>query len=70
MTVHCRLEALLKERGVGMSQMAKDLKVGRGTLWKLANDPQYNPSRKFLEMVCRYLEIDVGDLLSLKKEKK
>jgi len=69
-TIYCFLEEILKSKGMSMPQLAKDLNISRGTVWKLANDPHYNPSKELLEKVCRKLGIDIGELLSLKKSKR
>ena len=64
MPVHCHLEKLLEERGMSYRELSDRIGMSHVGLWKVANGKS-NPSLETIGKICRALQCEVGDLLSM-----
>lgn len=65
--VQCHLDALLTERGMTLTELADTVGVTIVNLSVLKNDRAKAIRFSTLTAVCRALDCDVGDLLSLRR---
>ena len=63
--IEVRIEQLLEERGKTFYWLAKETGIGHTSLWRLRHEMSKGISFDFLERICRALECEPGDLLSL-----
>lgn len=63
--VHCRLDALLDERGMTLTRLSELVGVSLVNLSVLKNDRAKAIRFSTLISVCEALECDIGDLLQL-----
>ncbi|UFU06284.1 helix-turn-helix domain-containing protein [Ruania halotolerans] len=61
--IHCRLDELLSERGMTLTQLAEQVGVSLVNLSVLKNDRAKAIRYSTLAAICDALECDVGDLL-------
>ena len=56
------LRALIKERGLTLSKVARDAGISKGYMWELLNRDK-DPSAKILDKIGKVLGVTVDDLL-------
>jgi putative transcriptional regulator len=61
--IHCRLDELLEQRGITLTELSRRVGVSLVNLSVLKNDRAKAIRFSTLSAVCRELECDVGDLL-------
>lgn len=63
--IKCHLSRLMGERKLKISDVARDTGINRGTITRLYQETAVRVEFDVLESLCRYLECDLADLLSL-----
>jgi putative transcriptional regulator len=63
--IKCHLSRLLGERKLKISDVARDTGINRGTLTRLYYETAERIELVVVEDLCRYLNIEVGELLEL-----
>lgn len=63
--IHCRLDELLEQRGMTLTELSRLVGVSVVNLSVLKNDRARAIRFSTLSAVCRALECDVGDLLAV-----
>lgn len=63
--IHCRLDELLEQRGMTLTELSRLVDVSVVNLSVLKNDRARAIRFSTLSAVCRALECDVGDLLAV-----
>lgn len=63
--VHCRLEELLADRGMTLTELSRQVDITFANLSVLKNDRGRAIRFSTLVAICTALECDVGDLLVL-----
>lgn len=63
--IHCRLDQLLAERGMTLTELGKRVDMSIVNLSILKNDRARAIRFSTLRAICEVLECDVGDLLEL-----
>lgn len=63
--ITCRLSAILGERRIKVSDVARDTGVARATLDRYYHDRVNSFDREVLGKLCDYLGITPGDLLKV-----
>lgn len=66
-TVHCRLDELLEQRGMTLTELSRQVGVSVVNLSVLKNDRARAIRFSTLSAVCRALNCGVGDLLAVKR---
>jgi putative transcriptional regulator len=66
--IKCHLSRLLGERKLKISDVARDTGINRGTLTRLYYETAERIELTVVEDLCRYLNIEVGELLELPPE--
>lgn len=61
--IHCRLDELLEQRGMTLTELSRRVGVSLVNLSVLKNDRAKAIRFSTLAAVCRELQCDVGDLL-------
>jgi transcriptional regulator with XRE-family HTH domain len=62
-TLNKRLTEVMKKRGITIIQLSKNAKVAVGTIQKIMNDPNCNPTIGSLEAICNVLDITISELI-------
>ncbi|MFJ7748833.1 helix-turn-helix domain-containing protein [Arthrobacter sp. NPDC097144] len=62
--IHCRLDELLEERGMTLTELSRQVGVSVVNLSVLKNDRARAIRFSTLSAVCRALNCEVGDLLA------
>ncbi|MCB1273768.1 MAG: helix-turn-helix transcriptional regulator [Leucobacter sp.] len=65
--IHCRLDELLAERGMTLTQLSDRVGVSLVNLSVLKNDRARAIRFSTLTAICRVLECTVGDLLEVRE---
>ena len=63
--IHCRLDELLAERGMTLTQLSERVGVSLVNLSVLKNDRARAIRFSTLTAICRVLDCEVGELLTL-----
>lgn len=66
--IHCRLDELLEQRGLTLTELSRLVGVSVVNLSVLKNDRARAIRFSTLSAVCRALECEVGDLLAVQRE--
>ncbi|MBT2585592.1 helix-turn-helix transcriptional regulator [Arthrobacter sp. ISL-95] len=61
--IHCRLDELLEQRGMTLTELSREVGVTLANLSVLKNDRARAIRFSTLAAICRVLECEVGDLL-------
>jgi putative transcriptional regulator len=68
--IEVRIEQLLEERGKTFYWLAKETGIGYTSLWRLRHEEAKSISFDSLELICRALECQPGELLVLVDDEK
>ncbi len=63
--VKCHLSRILGERKLKVAEVARDTGINRNTLHRLYNETATRVDLEVIEQICRYLQIEVGDLFEV-----
>ena len=66
--IRCRLDELLEQRGLTLTELSRMVGVSVVNLSVLKNDRARAIRFSTLSAVCRALECEVGDLLAVRRE--
>lgn len=66
--IKCHLSRLLGEKKLKIADVARDTGINRGTITRLYQETAVRVEFDVLEMLCRYLDCDLCDLLELIEE--
>ncbi len=61
--IHCRLDELLEQRGMTLTELSREVGVTLANLSVLKNDRAKAIRFSTLAAICRVLDCEVGDLL-------
>ncbi|NJC23292.1 putative transcriptional regulator [Arthrobacter pigmenti] len=67
--IHCRLDELLAQRGMTLTELGRRVDMSIVNLSILKNDRARAIRFSTLRAICEVLECDVGDLLTVKRPK-
>jgi transcriptional regulator with XRE-family HTH domain len=69
-TIGSRVQRYRKEKGISLSQLARDAKVSKSYIWSIENPPegehQQRPSGETLYAIAKALGVTMSDLLGRK----
>lgn len=65
--IKCHLSRILGERKQKIAEVARETGINRNTLHRLYNETATRVELEVIEQLCRYLEIEVGELFELVK---
>lgn len=63
--VKCNLSRILGERKQKIAEVSRDTGINRNTLHRLYNETATRVDLEVIETLCRYLEIEVGELFEV-----
>ncbi|MCL1091924.1 helix-turn-helix transcriptional regulator [Shewanella profunda] len=63
--VKCHLSRILGERKQKIAEVSRDTGINRNTLHRLYNETATRVELDVIEVLCKYLDIQVGDLFEL-----
>ena len=63
--IKCHLSRILGERKQKIAEVARDTGINRNTLHRLYNETATRVELDVIDQLCRYLDIQVGELLIL-----
>ncbi len=66
--IKCRLSILLAEKKLKVAELARKSGINKNTLHRLYNETTTRVDLEVIEQLCRYLEVEVGDLFVLAEE--
>ena len=67
--VNFNIEKLLKKRGKSKYWLCKNMSITSRNLNRVLNGETTSISFKYLEDMCQFLDCEVGELISIEKEK-
>ncbi|MCC4266140.1 MULTISPECIES: helix-turn-helix domain-containing protein [Oceanimonas] len=65
--IKCHLSRILGERKQKIAEVSRETGINRNTLHRLYNETATRVELDVIEQLCRYLEIEVGELFELEK---
>lgn len=66
--IHCRLAALMAEKKMKISDMARETGVPRSSITALYKETAERVDLESIETLCRYFECELGEFLYLADE--
>ncbi len=67
--VEINIEKLLKEKNKTKYDLSVELNINYHRLNKIINGETTSISKKYIEKICNFFDCDVGDLMTIKKDK-
>ncbi|WP_318643937.1 helix-turn-helix transcriptional regulator [Shewanella sp. WPAGA9] len=61
----CNLSRILGEKRLKVSDVARDTDINRGTITRLYNETATRVELDVLETLCKYLDVEIGELLEV-----
>jgi putative transcriptional regulator len=61
----CNLSRILGEKRLKVSDVARDTDINRGTITRLYNDTATRVELDVIETLCKYLNVEIGELLEI-----
>lgn len=65
--IKCHLSRILGERKQKIAEVSRETGINRNTLHRLYNETATRVELDVIEQLCRYLEIEVGELFELEE---
>ena len=66
--IKCHLSRILGERKLKVAEVARETGINRNTLHRLYNETATRIELDAIETLCRYLQIQLGELFELEKD--
>lgn len=66
--IRLKLSAIMGERRLKISDVARDTGINRGTITRIYHEDVEKLDLDTLEELCRYLEVDISDMLVMTDE--
>lgn len=63
--IRCRLSIVLGEKKLKVAEVARETGVNKNTIHRLYNETATRIDLEAVEKLCRYLDIEVGELFLL-----
>ncbi|WP_278453486.1 helix-turn-helix domain-containing protein [Stutzerimonas kunmingensis] len=63
--IKCHLSRILGERKQKIAEVARDTGINKNTLHRLYNESATRVELEVIDQLCRYLDIQVGDLFEV-----
>ena len=63
--IKCHLSRLMGERRLKIADVARDTGLNRGTITRLYNETASRVELNDIDVLCRYLGVNISDLLEL-----
>lgn len=63
--VKCHLSRIMGEKRLKIADVARDTGINRGTITRLYHEEAERIELEVLEVLCRYLECEIGELLEI-----
>ncbi|CAM3165979.1 helix-turn-helix domain-containing protein [Vibrio rarus] len=64
--IKCNLSRIMGEKRLKISDVSRDTEINRGTITRMYNETATRVDLDVIEVLCRYLEIDISELYELK----
>lgn len=66
--IKCHLSRILGERKQKIAEVSRETGINRNTLHRLYNETATRVELDVIEILCRYLDIQVGELFEVEEE--
>lgn len=63
--IRCRLSVVLGEKKLKVAEVARETGVNKNTIHRLYNETATRIDLEAIEKLCRYLDVEVGDMFVL-----
>ena len=63
----CNLSRILGEKRLKVSDVSRDTGINRGTITRLYNETATRVELEAIESLCKYLDIEIGELFVIQK---
>lgn len=67
--IKCHLSKMLGEKRLKIADVARDTEINRGTITRLYHETAVRVDFEALDKLCRYLECEIGELLTLEDDR-
>ncbi|MEZ9668455.1 helix-turn-helix domain-containing protein [Vibrio breoganii] len=64
--IKCNLSRIMGEKRLKISDVSRDTEVNRGTITRMYNETATRVDLEVIEILCRYLDIEISELYELK----
>ena len=68
MVINSKLKSIIDERGLSIRKVAADTGINFESLRRFYNNDTERYSRDVLEKLCKYLNVDIPDLIQLDRQ--
>ncbi|MCJ8268029.1 MAG: helix-turn-helix transcriptional regulator [Psychrosphaera sp.] len=66
--IKCYLSRILGDKKLKVAEIARDTGINKNTLHRLYNETATRIDLEVVEQLCRYLNIEIGELFEIKEE--
>lgn len=66
--IHCNLSTIMGSKRLKISDVSRATGVNRGTITRMFNEEATRIELDVVEKICRFLEIEIGELYVLGEE--
>ena len=63
--IRCNLSRILGEKRLKVAEVARDTGINKNTIHRLYNESVTRIDIEVIDVLCRYLDIQIGDLFEL-----
>jgi putative transcriptional regulator len=63
--VKCHLSKILGDKKLKVAEVARDTGINKNTLHRLYNETATRVDIEMIEVLCKYLDIEVGELFEI-----
>jgi|TARA_R110002050_G_scaffold83866_7_gene179178 putative transcriptional regulator len=66
--IKCHFSRIIGDKKLKVAEVARDTGINKNTLHRLYNETATRIDLDMIETLCRYLDVDIGELLQIKED--
>ncbi|MGI2040454.1 helix-turn-helix domain-containing protein [Shewanella frigidimarina] len=66
--IKCHFSRIIGDKKLKVSEVARDTGINKNTLHRLYNETATRIELEMIETLCRYLDVEIGELLEIKED--
>ncbi|MBB1438401.1 helix-turn-helix transcriptional regulator [Shewanella sp. SG41-4] len=66
--IKCHFSRIIGDKKLKVAEVARDTGINKNTLHRLYNETATRIDLDMIETLCRYLDVDIGELLEIKED--
>ncbi|MGI2146991.1 helix-turn-helix domain-containing protein [Shewanella frigidimarina] len=66
--IKCHFSRIIGDKKLKVAEVARDTGINKNTLHRLYNETATRIDLDMIETLCRYLDVNIGELLEIKED--